>query len=360
MTSVSLAVNGKRLSQWKSVSVSRSLTALADSFTLDYVDTITNEDYPIDTGDQCVLYIGNNRVVTGYVDVVDFSYSAGSGSSTHGFRVMGRSRTADLYDSSAVPSPAQYQQKTFKVIAEQVCSDFGIAVEFTSNVDSLVTTPIKRQSVEVGESVGDFLGRIAQKLGVLLTSTAEGKLLIGRPPVVQSGSGLMLGPGGRVKGGRRTKDHRERHSVYIAFGQRQGSPQALGAAAKDGKQSAKDPRVQRYRPLVWVQDGSSDSGTLLRASEWRRNTRAGQSERVSYTVQGWEHSPGQPWEPGLTVFVEDKFLRLSRVGLIIESCNFTFSESGGSETQIDLVLPEAFQSLSPPTEPKIRDGVMTW
>lgn len=76
MTSVSLAVNGQRLSQWTRVSVTRSLTSIADSFDLQYIDT-ESRPYPISTGDQCVVYVGANRVITGHVDVTSFAYAAG-------------------------------------------------------------------------------------------------------------------------------------------------------------------------------------------------------------------------------------------------------------------------------------------
>lgn len=361
MSSVSLAVNGRRLSQWTSVRVTRSLTSIADSFDLGYVDT-DRAPYPIDAGDQCVVYVGANRVITGHVDVVRFSYAAAprGGSSQHVFSVQGRSKTGDLFDSSTVPDPAQFQKKTFLQIATQICKPFGIPVTLSGNVDELVNTPIDRHSVEVGESVGDTLGRLAQKLGVLLTPTTEGLLQIGRPPRIDAGSGLLLGPGGRVKSAERVSDYRDRHSLYIAFGQRQGSALLKGNAAREGRGEATDRRVTRYRPLVWVQDGSSDTGNLVRATEWRRNTRAGQSQRVSYLVQGWEHSPGQPWAPGLTVFVEDPLLRLARIGLIVEQCEFSFGADTGSETRLDLVLPESLQGVTPPSEPKITDGVMTW
>lgn len=358
---ISLAVNGKRLDQWSGVSVSRSLGSLADSFELEYIDTITRMDYPIKTGDKCSLYVGPNHVMTGWVDVTRWGYAAGSkgAASTHNFSVSGRSRTADLFDASVLPGPSTWKNKTILLIATEICKPFGIPVTLSANIDSLVTTPIERHSVEMGESAAECLGRLARKVGVLLRPTVVGGLEIGRPPKIQAGSGLRLGPAG-VAGGSRVSDHRARHDQYIAVGQRQGSDTLFGEAARAGRQSAKDPRVQRYRPIIFVSDGSSNTGTLQRSAQWMRNTRAGQSERVSYTVRGWEHSPGQPWAPGLTVFIDDKFLRLRNIGLIVESVRYTFRGGEGSRTQLDLVQPEAFQDLTDPTPPKVTDGVMTW
>lgn len=360
---VELAVNGKRMTEWKSVSVSRSLTSLADSFSLEYIDTIERLDYPIKVGDKCVLYMGPNRVITGFVDVAQWGYTAGGAGqpTVHGFSVEGRSKTADLFDASVLPDPTTWKNKTFFIIATQVCAPFGIVPKFTRNVDALVNAIIPRHSVEIGETAADCLGRLAQKLGVLLRTTVEGFLEIGRPPLLIAKSGLFLGRGGaRIKSGSRRSDHRDRHDLYIAFGQRQGSATVLADAARDGKQSAKDPRVERYRPLIFIQDGSSTSGTLTRQAEWVRNTRAGQSERVSYTVQGWESVPSQIWQPGDTVIVQDKFLRIKKQGLIIESTRFTFTKGAGSLTQIDLVRAEAFAGLTPPTPPRITDGVIAW
>jgi len=361
MNEISLAVNGFRFNEWCSMSGSRSLTAIADSFNLQSIDTITRRDYPIKTGDKCVIFVGPNRVLTGFADVTSWGYAAGrlGSPTTHNFNVQGRSATGDLFDASVLPDPSHWEKKTFQQIATQICTPFGIPVTFSSNVDALVTTPIDRHSVEIGETAADCLLRLAQKLGVLLQPTVTGGLQIGRPPTVQAGSGLKLGPSG-VAGGQRTSDHRSRHDLYVAVGQRQGSGDLFGDGARDGEQKATDQRVARYRPLIWIEDGSNNSQTLTRAAQWRRNSRAGQSERVSYTVRGWEHSPGQPWAPGLTVKIDDDFLRLNKVGLIVESVRFTFRAGEGSRTQLDLVNAESIQGLKPPSEPKISDGVMSW
>lgn len=359
---VSLTVNGRKLSEWTDVNITRSLTSLADSFSLGYVDVHTRIDYPIKVGDECVVRIGTTKVITGYVDVAEWSYTAGGvgASTSHRFNVEGRSRSGDLVDSSLVPDPSTWKEKTFLTIAKQICAPYGITPIVSANVDALVMTPIRRHSVEIGESPGDCLGRLAQKLGVLLRTTADGKLEIGRPPKLIPLGALTLTPGGaRIKSGSRRSDHRQRHDLYIAFGQRQGSA-TIGNAAREGKQSATDKRVTRYRPLVFIQDGSSTTGTLQRAAEWTRNTRAGQSERVSYTVYGWESIKGLIWEPGKTIICNDDLLRLKKKGLIVESVNFMQGAGTGTEAKLDLVNPEAFVSLSPPTKPKITDGVITW
>lgn len=365
MADVQLEVNGKRLGEWTSISISRSLTAIASSFSLGYIDVQTRRDYPIKTGDECRLWMNGELAVTGHIDIAKWGYSAGNESQgmQHSFSVEGRSMTGDLVKSSAVPSPNTWKNKSFAQIAKDICDPFGITVVVTPNIDQLVLTPIKRHSVEIGESAADCLGRLAQKLGVLMTTNAKGELRIGRPPTEPAPSALFLGPTG-VKAGSRTSDHRERHGTYIAIGQRQGSDRAFEEATRKGRRTATDARVSRYTPLVWVQDGTSDEGTLTRAAEWQRNLRAGKSERVNYTVRGWEAAPGTLWEPGQTVFIEDEFLRLSRVAMIIESISYTFrrpqGSTGGTEASIDLVLPQSLQGVSPPSEPKITDGVMSW
>lgn len=365
MPDVQLEVNGRRMGEWTSIAISRSVTAIADSFSLGYIDVQTRLDYPIKTGDECKLWMGNSLAVTGYIDIAKWGYAAGNESQgmTHTFEVSGRSKTGDLVKSSAVPSPNTWKEKSFAQIAKDVCDPFGIEVVVTANIDQLMLKPVKRHSVEIGESAADCLGRLAQKLGVLMRTNTLGQLQIGRPPSKPAKSALFLGPTG-VKSGSRTSDHRERHGSYIAIGQSQGSQTAFDEAVRKGKRTATDARVDRYTPLVWVQDGTSDEGTLTRAAEWQRNLRAGKSERVNYTIRGWESAPGTLWEPAQTVYVQDEFLRLSRVAMIIESINYTFrrpqGSTGGTEASIDLVLPESLQGVQPPKEPKITDGVMSW
>lgn len=357
---VELRVNRRQFNDWTSVRITRSLTSIADSFTLQYVDTKPRLDYPIEEGDKCEVFIGNNRILTGHVEVATWAYNAGpvNGNPSHSFTVEGRSKTGDLVDSSVL-EPKTWQKKTFLTIATELCKPFSILVKLSTNVDPLVLLPIKKHSAEPGDTVADVLGRLAEKLGVLLRTTPDGILEIGRPPKLIEKSGLTLGRSGRIKSGSRRSDSRERHDLYVAYGQRQGSALLTAEAAREGKQSATDRRVKRYRPLVFLQDGDSSDGTLTRAAEWVRNIRAGRGETVRYTVQGWESLPGQPWQLGATVIAIDPLLRIKRKALIIESTGFSYS-GAGEECQIGLVMPEAFSSLTPPSAPKITDGVLTW
>src|SRR5687767_12004813 len=94
---VRLLVGGIEFGGWKSVAIQPGIERQVRDFDL----TITNK-WPGSTniprrvhpGDECELYIGYDKVLTGYVDATPISYDGTS--NTVGVR--GRSKTADLVD----------------------------------------------------------------------------------------------------------------------------------------------------------------------------------------------------------------------------------------------------------------------
>jgi prophage tail gpP-like protein len=108
--------------------------------------------------------------------------------------------------------------------------------------------------------------------------------------------------------------------------------------------------------LLIVSDGGDD---LKVRAEWERNVRAGRARRVTYRMQGNTAPLGVPWEINRLISVTDSFLDL-RERLLVVGYNISHSSSGGTETQIDLCAPQAFDTLKPPLVASKKGGGTVW
>lgn len=99
MEMVVLEVDGQQWDGWTEMSITSSLEAVAGEFDLT-VTTQWSEASPrvIKQGMPCIVRLGKDTVLTGYIDDFIPSYDAENMS----IRVMGRDKTGDLVDSSVV------------------------------------------------------------------------------------------------------------------------------------------------------------------------------------------------------------------------------------------------------------------
>ena len=65
---VFLYVNKKIYSGWKDVSITRSLEAMAGSFSLSVFESKMIDAFDLFCGDEVVVKIGGDAVITGYID----------------------------------------------------------------------------------------------------------------------------------------------------------------------------------------------------------------------------------------------------------------------------------------------------
>ena len=94
---VRLLVNGIEYGGWKSVHISAGIERQARDFELEVTDRWPGQaEIPrrIQPGDPCQVFVGDDLIITGYVDATPIRYDGKSVS----VGVKGRSKTADLVD----------------------------------------------------------------------------------------------------------------------------------------------------------------------------------------------------------------------------------------------------------------------
>lgn len=336
-----LEVDGVRYGGWKRISIQRGLEQIAGQFELGVTERWpgTGVSRPISPGQSCRVLVDGNPVITGYVDDVRPSFSADDRT----IEVVGRDRTGDLVDCSAVYKSGSWSNSTLARIAADLCKPFGIEVIDKVGVAKRFTT----FALQEGETAFEAIERAARMRGVLLVADGAGRLTIARAG--SSRAGTVLVQGKNILSARGLFSQRERFSTYTVKGQAQGTDNAFGAAAASQKGSATDAGVTRHRPLVVLAEDQGEGASFGERAAWERNVRRGRSSRATVTVQGWQHAGGI-WAPNLLVPVQSALLDID-AELLTASVTLTLDERG-TTAELELCAAEAFDVIAPKAKKK--------
>ena len=329
-----LVTAGRDFASWKSVRVRRSMVQCAGGFELAVAWRSSDHEGPrhIAPGEGCEVKIGEDLVITGYVDRVDAAIDATS----HEVRVDGRDKTADLVDCSAVRGSGQWRGQKIEAIAAELAKPFGVRVR--AEVDT--GAALQSFALQEGESVFEAVERAARLRGLLLMSDAQGALVITRAGANTLRTHLAVGE--NVLAARVCNDMRDRFSTYTIKGQSPGSDFQSGKQVSQMQAKATDPGVTRHRPLLLNNDAPDLAATLRQRAQWEANVRAAQSVEVELLVQGWRHADGL-WETNAFVQVYARELALDTT-LLIVSVEFMLSDQG-TTTRLALTRADAFTLL---------------
>ncbi len=375
---LTLRVGGNIHAGWKEINVRTGIEQLAGTFELSVTERWPEqpEDWVIPAGEYCEVLIGDDPVISGYVDSVNVSYDANS----HEIKVTGRDRAGDLVDCSA-PSTA-FSNLTLEQIAQQLCKPFNIEVfDETENGKKLnkkqkkagkkgqppkktrVAGKVPKQACQNGETVFKTLDKLARTDGVLLVSDREGGLVITR-----AGMGgdceTVLEFGVNILQASLENSHAALFSEITVKGQAAAPGDSKFDVSKSApKGSIKrapgsttgNSQITRYRPLIIVAETQADAKRCQQRAEWEAANREAKSKKVTITVQGWrEPATGELWEINKMVHVRDPWLRLDGWWLI-SAVNYKLSEAG-STSVLSLVSDKAFDQLPEIPEPAAGAG----
>jgi len=322
---------------WTSMRLSLSMEHCANRFEIELTEMWPDQQQPrrILPWDGCEVLLGDQVVITGYVDELDVEHN----DQDHALRVTGRDKTSDLVDCSAVAKTGQWRGLKIEQIAEQLAKPFGIKVRADVNTGAALPS----FAVQEGESAFEAIERAARMRALLLMSDGQGRLLITRAGTARVDTPLVLGV--NIAAGGVRYDVRDRYSDYVVKGQSSGRYYEGGDAALVAKQAAsakamvKDTLVPRYRPLVMTGECQDVGASLGQRVQWEANVRAARSTQVQIDLRGWEHDGGL-WRPNALVYVQDRWLGIDGE-LLISAVDFTLSEDG-RKTTLHLTNKDAF------------------
>lgn len=338
---VSLAIDGMVYSGWTGVRITRAIDTLSGEFELELVDRERTGAARLDirAGAACEVRIGDETVITGWVDRVSPQMDAQS----HSISVSGRDKAADLIDCSAVAKPGSWTNTALETIAVALAAPFGIRV--TAKASTKPT--IRRFAIQQGETVQSAIERLCRYRGLLAVSTRNGDVELITPdqgePVatlIEGANLLMLAA---------MHDVSDRFSDYILKGQASGSDDLNGKAASAPSATAKDPAIARYRPLVVIGEEQSDIASLEKRAKWEAIVRAARAQEATVHVLGWRQSAGGAlWDRNVIAHLKAPSLFMDAPMLVTVAV--LAKDERGTVTELRLSPPKAWSQLPVPED----------
>lgn len=342
---VTLLVNGQEFGGWTSVSISAGLDRMARDFSLGVTRAWPDSSGAaiarrVTFGDSCEVYIGDTKVLTGYVDGTPIRYDG----RTVDVQVVGRSKTADLVDCAADVPTGQIRGKTALGIASALAAPYGVAVR--SDVEP--GEPIAEHQVEQGETVAESIQRVIDLRQMLATDDADGALVLTRAGSGRASTALVLGE--NVLSGEANLDGRDRFSEYRVKGQRSGTDDDFGEAVAGQMGVAHDKGVPRRRVKIETAKGQATIASCRDQARWHAAYRMGKSFMTTYTVQGWRQADGRLWVPNELVPITDPIIGWA-LAMLIGEVKYSL-DTGGTVCELTVAPKVAWEKL--PEIPKVK------
>lgn len=341
-----LKVGPREFVGWKSISIQRSIEAVAGRFVVEAANDAApkGEPFPAAQGLPATIQVGDQTILDGYVDRLVLGVDAGERTASF----AGRDRTGELVDCSPLDTPQEWLDAFPSTIARDLSAPFGIEV-----VTQTAQRRIPRFAYNPGESSYEAIERAARIDGVLAITDGQGRLVLTRGPRSRDRIETPLVEGDNVRSARIENDVSGRFGVYVVRGQHPGSATFGGLAAASPEGRVFDEGIRAQRSIVVISESPADVETARRRAGWEATYRAARGSVVEVEVQGLEHRDGV-WEIGKSVSCRLPSLYFEGEALI-SSVKFAISQEG-STTTLGLVRPDAYDiesslTLAPAADP---------
>ncbi|MGA4368108.1 phage baseplate assembly protein [Pantoea ananatis] len=336
---LTLVINGKILSGWDSVRVTRGIERFPSDFELSLMDHFPGSDEKqlVKAGDACVVKIGNDTVVTGYID----RWAPMISRSRHEVRATGRSKCQDLVDCSAYWQNNVITGATPLQIAQRLAQPYGITV--TSDVD--VTTTVPQFSLNWGESSQEVIDRITRWAALLYYDLPDGSLFLTRVGTKQAASGVKQGE--NIESAAYESSMDERFSEYTGVSMAITPVNEIsGNEAYDAVALSKatDPEAakMRYRNrTVIIESTMTANAQAQQCIDWEMNRRYGRSYCLQVTVDSWRDSAGKLWEPNTLIPISLPVFGLTDQLWLLGEVTY-IKDDRGTVSEMVLMPPAAF------------------
>lgn len=355
---VKLKVNNNLFyNHWESVSITSEMNTLARSFTLQVTALLPNSISvlnKLETGDLVQVYIGNDLVLTGYIDKTPISYDATSVTAT----ISGRSRTEDLIDCCPAPaglkieslvsatsnkwsSAYKDEDNVVEVNEKEVTARSWNKVPLKKIIAKLIApysiqlidesgdSTLNRETthtVKPTETILKALSNLVLSDDIWFIDNEKGNLVIVKKGSNEAVDTLQLTK--NVLSASADFDSTQRFSNYEMIGTASGNNQSFGAKCNINGCEV-DTEILRYRYLCTENKNQANTSVNKKGISGEALYRSSQYQKVTYTVQGWRQSNGELWKVNTIVSVIDNILFDTREAkMLIQKVTYNLNDHG--------------------------------
>jgi len=335
---LTLETNGVALQGWDRIEVTRSIERLPSTFSLSLLDFYPGSENRkrVRPGERCRVLLGQDLVLTGYIDRWSPVLSPGR----HEIQAVGRSKCQDLVDCSAEWPSNVISNVDARGIIQRLAEPYGISV--TTDVTGIRSVP--QFTLNWGESPQEVIDRVTRWAGLLYYDLPDGNLFLTRVSDGRASSGLEEGV--NVERAWYEESMDERFSDYTGVSLNFTPVGEAGGAGYDAVTlaTAKDPEAasMRYRKrIVMVESTLVARDMATDCINWEMNRRYGRSRNLRVITDNWRDSSGRPWEPNTLVPVHIPTLDVEQQDLLLAEVTYIRDEDG-THAEMVLLPPAAF------------------
>jgi prophage tail gpP-like protein len=334
-----LVVGGREWSGWQEIAVALSMDTLPANFSIQVTEKYPlTGDMPFNPGDPCQVKIGNDLVITGYLD----RYGASVSPAEHTVRIEGRSKSEDLVDCSAFmgsPDAPSFQVLggTAVGIIQSLARPYGVTINSIAGQGR----EIPQFNINFGETAWEIIDRLTRYSQLIAYDMPDGSIQL-----AQAGGGKMASgfkQGVNIEAAHITYSMDQRYAEYEAhiLASTAFSDQAGLAATKAGG-VVTDGGVPRFRRR-YILSEQSQLGTFIAHDRavWECNRRKGRSQAVNLVADSWRDAAGALWALNHQAPVDLPALKLSAPDWLIGSVTFLRGQNG-QHAELTLMPKEAF------------------
>ena len=342
---VSVEVGGMSLAGWTRVSIVRGVERCPSSFSLEVTERYPTQpgSIAVQPGAPCVLKVGSDAVITGYVDRYEVEVS----SRGHTVRLLGRSKCQDIVDCSALVSNCQVGLGPILTLATALCAPFGIDVSTITSGSRVVPT-IPAFNVTLGETPYEIIETAARYAALLVYDDTDGNLVLSEVGQFAHASGFAEGV--NAQGWDVSFSMDGRFSRYIAvLTALQNLSEFNNAGNLLGETD--DLGVPRYRPMVIVSEQYVQGQSLaVQRAAWEAQRRVGRSQVLTVRCDAWRDSAGTLWTPNNLAAISFPSVKLEiGTSWTVVEVEFSIDLESGTSATVMLMPPKAL-TVEPPDQ----------
>ncbi len=285
---------GQKIFGWQRLKTVQTIDSLCSSFELDYVG---NEDIKdaLTGFDPIKIYLGETLLITGYIFPVKLPIVSGKVMIT----VIGRGKTADLIDCSAINKPGTWRKQKLQQIVFALVKDFNITVQTDVDTGELFT----KFSINHGEPIVNAIYRACNLRGVLPIEDEYGDIVL-----TSSSSELASEPieyGKNILSGEYVYDYTESYSNYFVAGNTITTGDGWGDKKKINViGEGQDTTIGRYRPFYTKDSDRVTKNDVRKKAAWMAQVRYGNASNLDVNLSSYFQENGDRWKPNLLVPVK--------------------------------------------------------
>lgn len=348
-----LEVNGNRYTNFVNGRCEIRLDALSNSFEFG-ISTKGSDAIPFMANAECTVYVSGEKVLTGNIERWQEDHDDGD----HTIFVSGRDKTAKLIDSTlGVIDQVFGDGLTLKSLIEIVIAHLELDIKVIDEVNPPAFDPVQELvNPEQGENAFAFIEKHARKRQVLLTSNADGNVVITNNSgtvadgVVQHIAGA---DDNNVMRASFIYDSTARYRKYIVASQ--GIPVALNLAGDSSLASLVDQGdevidndVSQGRQLYIISQSTASTDDSLSRAQWEADVRRARGLIYRATADRFRVgvTTGDIWRINLIYNIVDHFIGKIEP-MLCNAVIFNIDDDGGRTSAVEFVGQQAYTEFLP-------------